>query len=198
MTSSWFLCLGELQTIIHDGFWKSEHDFLISFHSNFFSWMHGFRDNEVLLPNGNDVIVISALWVVSHRFCWQDLKWHPSFLIMVHWHFSRISYCFGVIRHFILAGKCPFRPIYGVFHRKTPKSSEWHISHPQKGLPYTRPRLLSYCALKLVHGRRVWAVAVLKNKKQKTKNLTVTVPAYIAPTWRLDRSSDPNQIWQGW
>jgi len=31
------------------------------FHSNFLSVMHGFRDNEVLLPTGNDVIVISPL-----------------------------------------------------------------------------------------------------------------------------------------
>jgi len=61
MTSSWFLCQGVLQAIFHDGFWKSDHDFLIVFHSNFLSAMHGFRDNEVLLQAGYDVIVISPL-----------------------------------------------------------------------------------------------------------------------------------------
>jgi len=37
---------------------KSDHNFLIVFNSNFLSGMHGFRDNEVLLPTGFDVIVI--------------------------------------------------------------------------------------------------------------------------------------------
>jgi len=57
--------------IFHDGFWKSDHDFLMAFHSNFISGMQGFRDSEVLLLTGNDVIVISLLGGVSHRFCYQ-------------------------------------------------------------------------------------------------------------------------------
>jgi len=32
-----------------------------------------------------------------------------------------------------------------------------------------------------------------KNKKQK-KIKTVTVPIYVAPKWRLDRSSDPTKF----
>jgi len=39
--------LGALPAKFHDGFWKSDHDFLIAFHTNFLSRMHGFRDNEV-------------------------------------------------------------------------------------------------------------------------------------------------------
>jgi len=122
---------GALPANFHDGFWKSDHCFLIVFHSNFlyvmhgfrdnevllqagydvivisplggasgdFSWrilkdrpwlpdsvlyqllsrMHGSRDNEVLLPTGNDVIVISPLGGVSHRFCWRNLKERPQF-----------------------------------------------------------------------------------------------------------------------
>jgi len=57
MTSSWFLRQGALYAILHNRFWKSDHDFLIAFHSNFLPAMHGFRDNEVLLPTGYDVIV---------------------------------------------------------------------------------------------------------------------------------------------
>jgi len=34
---------GALQAIFHDGFWKSDHDILIAFYSNFLSGMHGFR-----------------------------------------------------------------------------------------------------------------------------------------------------------
>jgi len=72
MTSSWFFRQGALQAIFHDGFSKSDHDFLIAFHTNVLSRIHGFRDNEVLLPTGNDVIVISTLGGVSHRFCWSN------------------------------------------------------------------------------------------------------------------------------
>jgi len=104
---------------------------------------------------------------------------------MVHWHISRISYRFAVIRHFIFGWQLPIPTNFrGVFRVKHPQLSELHISHPQKSLPYTRPRLLSYCAPKI--DSRVWAVALLKNKKTKK----VTVPVYVDPTWRLDRSSD--------
>jgi len=58
-----------LQAIFHDGFWKSDHDLLLVFHINLLSGMHGFRDNEVLLQAGYDVIMISPLEGVSHSFC---------------------------------------------------------------------------------------------------------------------------------
>jgi len=56
-------------------------------------------------------------------------------------------------QHFIFGWQLPipnnFRSVFRVKH---PQISELHISHPQKGLPYTRARLLSYCTLKWVHG----------------------------------------------
>jgi len=58
LTSSSVLRQGALQATFHDGFGKSEHDFPLAFHSKFVSGMHGFRDNEVLLQAGYDVIVI--------------------------------------------------------------------------------------------------------------------------------------------
>jgi len=79
MMSLWFLRYGAFQAIFRDGFWKSDHDFLIALYTNFLSMMHGFRDNEVLLPTGNDVIVISPLGGVSHRFCWRNLTERPRF-----------------------------------------------------------------------------------------------------------------------
>jgi len=48
---------------------KSDHDLLIVFHVNLLSRMPGFGDNEVLLQGGYEVIVISSLGGVSHRFC---------------------------------------------------------------------------------------------------------------------------------
>jgi len=38
ITSSWFIRQGALYDILQDGFWESDHDFLIAFHSNFFIW----------------------------------------------------------------------------------------------------------------------------------------------------------------
>jgi len=57
----------------NEGFWKIDHDFLIAFLYNFLSGMHGFRDNEVLLPTENEVIVLFPLVGVSHSFCWRNL-----------------------------------------------------------------------------------------------------------------------------
>jgi len=60
--------MGALQEIFLDGFWKSDHDFLIAFHTNFLSRVHGFQDNEVSLQVGYDVIVISTLGGASGKF----------------------------------------------------------------------------------------------------------------------------------
>jgi len=46
---------GALQTIFQHEFWKSNHASLIVIHNKFVSAMHGFRDNEILLPTGYDV-----------------------------------------------------------------------------------------------------------------------------------------------
>jgi len=77
MTSSWFLRQGAPHAIFHNGFWKSDHDFLIAFYCNFLVTMHGFRDNEVLLQTGYDVIVIYPLGRVSDDFSWRILKERP-------------------------------------------------------------------------------------------------------------------------
>jgi len=77
MTSWWFLRQGTPQAIFHDGFWKSDNDFLIAFRSNFLSGMHGFRDNEVLLQAGYDVIVNSPLGGAPSDFSWRILKERP-------------------------------------------------------------------------------------------------------------------------
>jgi len=60
--------LGALQEICNDGLWESYHDFLIVFRSNFSSGMCGFRDNEVLLQGGCDVILIYPLGGASGDF----------------------------------------------------------------------------------------------------------------------------------
>jgi len=69
-----WMVLVVFQAIYHDGFWKSDHDFLIAFHSNFLSAIHGFRDNEVLLQAGFDVIMISPPGGDLRNFSWRILK----------------------------------------------------------------------------------------------------------------------------
>jgi len=63
---------GVAHAILRDGFWKSDYDFLIAYHSNFLSVMHGFRDNEVLLQAGYDVVVILPLGGRFRRFYMMD------------------------------------------------------------------------------------------------------------------------------
>jgi len=46
---------------------------MIVIHSNFLSVMYGFRDNEVLLQAGYDVIVISPPRGASGDFLWRIL-----------------------------------------------------------------------------------------------------------------------------
>jgi len=77
MASSWFRRLGALHTNFHDGFWKSDHDLLIVFQISFLYGMHGFRDNEVLLQVGYDVIVISPPRGASGDFLWWILNERP-------------------------------------------------------------------------------------------------------------------------
>jgi len=125
--------LRAFQVIFYDVFRKSDHDFLTAFLSNVLSEMHGFRDNEVYLPTGYDVNVISPLGGVPHRFCWRNLKERPSFIIMGHWHISRISYRIEVIRLFILAGNCPFPTHFrGSFAEKHPKFHSYILLIPQR------------------------------------------------------------------
>jgi len=88
MTSSWFLRQWSLHAISHIGFWKSDHDFLIAFHSNFLSGMHAFRDNEELLQARYDTIVISfsgALYDILHNRFWKS---DHDFLIAFNSNFS--------------------------------------------------------------------------------------------------------------
>jgi len=109
MTSSLVLRQGSLHALLNEGIWKSYHDFLIAFHSNFLSGIHGLWDNEVLLQIGYDVIVIVFPRERFTQVLLTESERGLSFIIMVHRHILLISNRFGVIRHFIFADNCPFR-----------------------------------------------------------------------------------------
>jgi len=82
VTSSSVLSQGRFRRF----FWKNEHDFLIVIHGNFLSAMHGFQDDEVVLPSGYDrgrrmhffitdserATITFWLCLFSYRVCFRD------------------------------------------------------------------------------------------------------------------------------
>jgi len=141
--------LGAFQAIFHVGFWKSDHDFRIAYYRNFLVTMHGFRDNEVLFQTGYDVIVISQLGGVSGNFSWRILKERPW---LPNGNFCPNSNGLEVIRHFLFAWDFPTGSKILVF------CGEHDPQKVKRALLWVNPRLLNYCALKLVHGYRLQAV----------------------------------------
>jgi len=132
MTSSSVLRQGALLAHFHDGFWKSDHDLLIAFHSNFSAVMHGFQYNEVLLQTGYDVIVSRPLGGGSHNFCWRNLKERSQFhnygsltyfaYLLPFWSYS--TFYFGW-----LPIPTHFRNVFRINHSKI---SQQHISYPKR------------------------------------------------------------------
>jgi len=77
MTASSVPRQGAFHAMFHDGFWKSDHDFLIVIHGDCISAIHGFRDNEALLQAEYDVIMSSPSGGASHYFIWRILNEGP-------------------------------------------------------------------------------------------------------------------------
>jgi len=127
--------------------------------------MHGFRDNDVLLPTGYDVIVIYPLDGVLYRFCWWSLKEQPSFMIMVHWHISRITYRFEPIRHLFWLVIALSDPIWWCFRVKHPQFYNYTFLIP-KGSSLHQTACFELLCVKIAS--RVWAVALLENKNKIT------------------------------
>jgi len=78
MTSFTALRQEALPAIFHDGFWNRDHDCLIVIHSNHLSGIHGFQDNEIILPVGYDTFVI---------YLREKLLSDQDFMIVIHSNF---------------------------------------------------------------------------------------------------------------
>jgi len=96
---------------------------------------------------------------------------------MVHWRISRISHCFGVNRHFILAGYCPFRPIVGIcFRVNTPTFQSYTFLIPKR--VFLAPdrvfwAIVRECSRSIVHGYGGCSfVEEYKNKKKQKSHST--------------------------
>jgi len=142
-TSSWFLRHVSLYAILHDGFWKSDYDFLRVFPSNFLFGMHGFRDTEVLLQDGYDVIVISPPGGASRYLRWRILKSDHDFLIAFHSNFLSVMHGFRDNEVLLQAGY-DVTIIYlpGVASRMLKKPSSPFGSHRFSSTPRSSSRLL--------------------------------------------------------
>jgi len=57
----------------------SDQEFMIVIHSNLYATTHGFRDNEVFLPTGHDVIVSPPPASIARTFSQRILKERPCF-----------------------------------------------------------------------------------------------------------------------
>jgi len=111
-----------LHAIFQDRFWRSDRDFPIAFYSNFFVTMHGFRDNEVLLQTGYDVMVISPLGGDSGDFDGGFWKSDYDFLLVVNGNFCPNSNGLEVNRHFLYAWDFPTgSKILGVLGENDPQ-----------------------------------------------------------------------------
>jgi len=147
MTLSWFLRQGSPLRYLHDGFWKSDHDFLIALHSNFLSGMHGFQDNEVLLQAGYDVIVISQPGVAPRYFTWRILKGrlqlyiHVQLTLFVYLERFRRYFDFLYLAGISLLGA----KFWGFWGKMIPKTSNERKTLAGRALPYAKLRLLSHC-----------------------------------------------------
>jgi len=137
------------------------------FNSNFCSISHHSRDIEVFLENGNDVMAIPPLGGAINGFlCW-ILKDRPTFCMGGLLTYSPISNRFEVIQLFQLGWEIPIpRKFWGVFRVKRPQKIVSCNYKPQKALPYTRPRRLSYYVQESVHGFRRDAIPRKKNNNK--------------------------------
>jgi len=69
---------GRAAQTFYDRLSKSDHDFMIAFHSNFLSAIHGFQDNEVLLQSRYDGIISPPLGGFHTIFA-RNMKERPQF-----------------------------------------------------------------------------------------------------------------------
>jgi len=131
--------LGGTSANCYDGIRKCDHDFLIVFHCNFLSALHGFRDNEVLLLTGYDVMVIFPLGDALGGFSWRILKERPLLPDSVL--YQRLSRMHGFRDNEVLLPTgndvVVFYPLGGVSHRFFWRNfKEWPRFHNQDLLIY--------------------------------------------------------------
>ena len=148
----------------------SEKAIMVSYylHSKFSSIMHRFRDNDVFLQTGNDVMVIPPLGGAVRSFRWRILKGWPQ--VYIHALLTYFAYLQPLKSYSTFSFWLGFpycQPDLWDFRGEmTPKKSKFRKALAKRALPYVKSRLLSSCAWKSVYGYGLYAWL---GKKKQTK-----------------------------
>jgi len=128
--------------------------------------MHSFRDNEVLLRAGYDVVVIPPPGVASRYFTWRILKGRPRLYIHVQLtlfvyleRFRRYStFCICLGFHY-------WGWNVGIFGQNDPQNVKWEKSTCWEGTSLCQTASFEQLCVKL--SLSVWPVQVRKKKVSK-------------------------------
>jgi len=146
MTSSWFLRQGSLHAILHNGFWKSDYDFLIAFHSILF-WDAWFpRQRGIIASRIGHYRDFSARGRFTLFYITDSEMTTPTFYscsidFFVYLERFRRYSTFNIWLGFPYWGE-----ILGVSGQNDPQDVNWEKTLAGMALPYAKLRLLSYYA----------------------------------------------------
>jgi len=146
---------------------------MIVIHSNFMSALHGFQDNEVLLPTGYDLIVSPPPVGAARTFSWKILKERPWLPDIV----SRIW------RHRDFSARGSFRLCYRRILKERPWLPDSVQSTCWEGTSLRQTASFEQLCVKL--SLSVWPVPVRKKKWKEGKKEEVTRSVYFTYSGRI-------------
>jgi len=154
----------ELKLTQRYGFWKSDHDFLIAFHNNFFLWCMVCEITRFYcMPDMTSSWFLrqGSLHAILHHGFW---KGYPDFIFMFKWHFLSILNGLGVIRFFVFDWDFPTgAKCFGVWSKMTPKNVNWEKNTCWEGTSLRQTASFEPLYVKLFLS--VWPVQVRKETK---------------------------------
>ena len=167
MMSSIYLRKGALYTVLDDEIRKNEDGFLLAFYSNFTSIIHRFRDNDVFLQTGNDVMVIFLLWGAVYHFQWRILRgWSQVYIHAFATYFAYLQPPMSYSTFSFWLGFPFCRRNCGSFGENNPQKVEISKKNLLKG-----HFLESVCAFwAIVRGNRFTGIGCTRVKNYKNKN----------------------------
>ena len=142
MTSSIYLRHGALCTVLNNGIWKGNNGFPLVFYSNSTSILSRFLDNDVFLPTGNNVIVISPLGGAVRSFWWRILKGWPQVYIhaqLTHFAYLQLLKSYSSFSFWLGFPYCR-RNLWGFRGKMTRKKSQVFEKHLFRGHFHTSNR----------------------------------------------------------
>jgi len=148
--------------------------------------MHGFRDNEVLLQAGYDVIVIPPPGVALRYFTYGFWKGDHDFIFMFNWHFLSILNGLEFIQHFVFGWYFPtWSKILVFLGKMNPKTSNERKTLAGRALPFAKLRLLSHCAWNYLYPFGMCRCARKKGRKEEKSQVYISHMCGATPSGRI-------------